>query len=201
MSTDGCLYVLDWYDRYHCYQDANRDPKGVDRLKGRLYRIRYGATPRAPKFDLAAETSAFARERFPGGSVEVKRDLEKLGGIYYRVSRDGSLLGWVVDAYRTIYCPVCHDAQLLVAVAAQPELKVLGVRPVRALERYGKPLPEARLRPFLGQFEGLKPGSPRGIDAVSGATKTSLAYEKAVKQVLQVLRDRMRPSEAAGGGR
>ncbi|OYW13302.1 MAG: hypothetical protein B7Z55_17075, partial [Planctomycetales bacterium 12-60-4] len=26
---------------YHCYQDANRDPNGIDRLKGRLYRVRY----------------------------------------------------------------------------------------------------------------------------------------------------------------
>ncbi|HMC12274.1 MAG TPA: PVC-type heme-binding CxxCH protein, partial [Pirellulaceae bacterium] len=24
-GPDGCLYILDWYDRYHCYQDANRD--------------------------------------------------------------------------------------------------------------------------------------------------------------------------------
>lgn len=56
-GPDGSLYVLDWYDRYHCYQDANRDPAGIDRLKGRLYRIRYKDTPRAPKdFDLAKET-------------------------------------------------------------------------------------------------------------------------------------------------
>jgi hypothetical protein len=27
-GPDGCLYILDWYDRYHCYQDANRDPEG-----------------------------------------------------------------------------------------------------------------------------------------------------------------------------
>lgn len=40
-GKDGCLYVLDWYDRYHCYQDANRDPEGIDRLKGRLYRVKY----------------------------------------------------------------------------------------------------------------------------------------------------------------
>ena len=33
-GPDGCLYILDWYDRYHCYQDANRDPAGIDRLKG-----------------------------------------------------------------------------------------------------------------------------------------------------------------------
>jgi putative membrane-bound dehydrogenase-like protein len=55
-GPDGCLYVLDWYDRYHCYQDANRDPAGIDRLKGRLYRVRYKNSPRAPKFDLAKET-------------------------------------------------------------------------------------------------------------------------------------------------
>ena len=40
-GPDGCLWILDWYDRYHCYQDANADPKGIDRLHGRLYRVRY----------------------------------------------------------------------------------------------------------------------------------------------------------------
>ena len=55
-GPDGCLYILDWYDRYHCYQDAGRDPQGIDRLKGRLYRVRYKDTPRAAPFDLAKET-------------------------------------------------------------------------------------------------------------------------------------------------
>mgnify|MGYP003330332763 CR=1 FL=1 len=56
-GPDGCLYILDWYDRYHCYQDANRDPAGIDRLKGRLYRVRYKDSPRAPQnLDLAKET-------------------------------------------------------------------------------------------------------------------------------------------------
>lgn len=53
-GPDGCLYILDWYDRYHCYQDANRDPAGIDRLKGRLYRIRYKDTSYNKPFDLAA---------------------------------------------------------------------------------------------------------------------------------------------------
>lgn len=52
-GPDGCLYVLDWYDRYHCYQDANADPAGVDRGHGRLYRVRYEGTPRATAFNLA----------------------------------------------------------------------------------------------------------------------------------------------------
>ncbi|HEX8202950.1 MAG TPA: PVC-type heme-binding CxxCH protein [Isosphaeraceae bacterium] len=55
-GPDGCLYILDWYDRYHCYQDANRDPQGIDRLKGRLYRVRYQDTPRRANFDLARES-------------------------------------------------------------------------------------------------------------------------------------------------
>jgi putative heme-binding domain-containing protein len=55
-GPDGCLYVLDWYDQYHCYQDARRDPEGIERAKGRLYRVRYKDSSRAPKFDLTKET-------------------------------------------------------------------------------------------------------------------------------------------------
>jgi putative heme-binding domain-containing protein len=68
-GPDGSLYVLDWYDRYHCYQDANRDPAGIDRARGRLYRIRYGQTPRAPKFDLAQESSDQLIERLHSPNV------------------------------------------------------------------------------------------------------------------------------------
>jgi putative membrane-bound dehydrogenase-like protein len=55
-GPDGCLYILDWYDRYHCYQDAQRDPQGIDRVNGRLYRVRYKDTPRAGRFDLGKES-------------------------------------------------------------------------------------------------------------------------------------------------
>jgi putative membrane-bound dehydrogenase-like protein len=93
-GPDGCLYILDWYDRYHCYQDAQRDPRGIDREKGRLYRVRYQNTPRAPKFDLARESDDQLLERLGSpnvffrdlaqrllaerGSAEVKAKLEKL---------------------------------------------------------------------------------------------------------------------------
>jgi putative membrane-bound dehydrogenase-like protein len=52
VGPDGSFWVLDWYDRYHCYQDARRDPEGVDRLHGRLWRVVYGDTPMPNKFDL-----------------------------------------------------------------------------------------------------------------------------------------------------
>ena len=43
---------MDWYDKYHCYQDANRDPPGLDRTRGRIYRISYHDTPIFKPFDL-----------------------------------------------------------------------------------------------------------------------------------------------------
>lgn len=68
-GPDGCLYVLDWYDRYHCYQDANHDPEGIDRLKGRLYRVRYQQTPRRVGFDLAASSDEELIERLKSPNV------------------------------------------------------------------------------------------------------------------------------------
>jgi putative membrane-bound dehydrogenase-like protein len=77
-GPDGCLYILDWYDRYHCYQDANRDPAGIDRLKGRLYRVRYQNTPRAPKFDLAKETDDQLIERLASPNIYFRDTAQRL---------------------------------------------------------------------------------------------------------------------------
>ncbi|HUG90613.1 MAG TPA: PVC-type heme-binding CxxCH protein [Planctomycetaceae bacterium] len=77
-GPDGCLYVLDWYDRYHCYQDANRDPEGIDRLKGRLYRVRYKDTPRAPQFDLAKETDEQLIERLGSPNVYFRETAQRI---------------------------------------------------------------------------------------------------------------------------
>jgi putative heme-binding domain-containing protein len=78
VGPDGCLYVLDWYDRYHCYQDANRDPKGVDRLKGRLYRVRYGSSPRAPQFDLETESDDRLIERLGSPNIYFREMAQRL---------------------------------------------------------------------------------------------------------------------------
>jgi len=52
VGPDGCLYIMDWYDKYHCYQDAMRDSPGLDRRHGRIYRVSYNDTPRSKPFDL-----------------------------------------------------------------------------------------------------------------------------------------------------
>jgi glucose/arabinose dehydrogenase len=78
VGPDGCLYVLDWYDRYHCYQDANRDPQGIDRLKGRLYRVRYKDSPRAPTFDLAGESDEVLIRRLASPNIYFRESAQRL---------------------------------------------------------------------------------------------------------------------------
>ncbi len=49
VGPDGAVWIMDWYDKYPCYQNANADPEGVDRTYGRIWRVVYtGNKPGAP---------------------------------------------------------------------------------------------------------------------------------------------------------
>ncbi|HWY74177.1 MAG TPA: PVC-type heme-binding CxxCH protein [Verrucomicrobiae bacterium] len=41
VGPDGALWVMDWCDKYPCYQNAQADPEGVDRERGRIWRVVY----------------------------------------------------------------------------------------------------------------------------------------------------------------
>src|SRR5437588_9260770 len=41
VGPDGALWIADWYDKYPCYQNAQADPDGVDRERGRIWRVVY----------------------------------------------------------------------------------------------------------------------------------------------------------------
>src|SRR5262249_41221109 len=41
VGPDGALWVGDWCDKYPCYQNAQADPEGVDRGRGRIWRWVY----------------------------------------------------------------------------------------------------------------------------------------------------------------
>jgi putative membrane-bound dehydrogenase-like protein len=62
-GPDGCLWIMDWYDKYPCYQNANADPGGVDREHGRIWRVVYtGAekdkpVPSRPKIGMNLATA------------------------------------------------------------------------------------------------------------------------------------------------
>jgi putative membrane-bound dehydrogenase-like protein len=43
-GPDGFLWVMDWCDKYPCYQNAQANPEGVDREKGRIWRVCHTAS-------------------------------------------------------------------------------------------------------------------------------------------------------------
>ena len=49
VGPDGALWIADWYDKYPCYQNAQADPEGVDRERGRIWRVVYTGTNSAAK--------------------------------------------------------------------------------------------------------------------------------------------------------
>ena len=78
VGPDGFLYVLDWYDRYHCSQDAARDPGGVDRGQGRLYRLRYGEQRAPLQFDLLGETDEQLIHRLSSGNIYFRESAQRV---------------------------------------------------------------------------------------------------------------------------
>jgi putative membrane-bound dehydrogenase-like protein len=100
-GPDGCLYILDWYDQYHCYQDARRDPAGIERAKGRLYRVRYKDTPRARKFDLARDTDEQLIERLGSPNVYFRDLAQRLLAERDKLTTLERLIDIVLDQHRS----------------------------------------------------------------------------------------------------
>ncbi|MEN9284301.1 MAG: hypothetical protein RLZZ179_1794 [Verrucomicrobiota bacterium] len=48
-GPDGFLWVMDWCDKYPCYQNAQANPGGVDREKGRIWRVCYTGSDEGKK--------------------------------------------------------------------------------------------------------------------------------------------------------
>lgn len=78
VGPDGCLYILDWYDRYHCYQDANADPAGIDRGKGRLYKVVYKGHKNRKADDLGAKSDDELIELLGDDNVYVRQTAQRL---------------------------------------------------------------------------------------------------------------------------
>ena len=56
-GPDGFLWVMDWCDKYPCYQNAQANPEGVDREKGRIWRVVYNP-PTKPTNGLRGESTS-----------------------------------------------------------------------------------------------------------------------------------------------
>ena len=62
-GPDGAVWIMDWYDRYPCYQNANADPDGVDRERGRIWRVVWvGDQPGKPVPSRPSREMDFAKQ-------------------------------------------------------------------------------------------------------------------------------------------
>jgi putative heme-binding domain-containing protein len=114
IGPDGCVYIMDWYDRYHCYQDANRDPKGLDRLKGRIYRINYKDTPRPKPFDLAKASPDELIKQLGNTNVWWRRTAQRLLNEKFDDSMVSQLQSLALSSDESTQAPM-HALWLLVS--------------------------------------------------------------------------------------
>ncbi|MFO1483433.1 MAG: PVC-type heme-binding CxxCH protein [Verrucomicrobiaceae bacterium] len=61
-GPDGFLWIMDWCDKYPCYQNAKANPEGVDRERGRIWRVvresSRGESPQTPASNPRSGTPA-----------------------------------------------------------------------------------------------------------------------------------------------
>ena len=146
VGPDGCMYVLDWYDRYHCYQDANADPAGVDRGHGRLYRIVHENRPKPTVKDfnklsnaeleqLLSNENIFIRQRAQLKLQErqvVSKDLDSTKRLQAAVFKEEMALKYRMHALWALVGSGKVSAEFLNQLldSSSPELRSWGVRTV-----------------------------------------------------------------------
>ncbi|MFM2142460.1 MAG: hypothetical protein RLZZ476_1004 [Verrucomicrobiota bacterium] len=74
-GPDGFLWIMDWCDKYPCYQNAKANPEGVDRQYGRIWRVVHGQEKGARTL-LSAASEASPQDA--DKSVRAPLDLKKL---------------------------------------------------------------------------------------------------------------------------
>lgn len=142
IGPDGCLYVLDWYDRYHCYQDASADPKGVDRAHGRLYRIVHSKRPDTRYKDISKltdpelveallDSNLFVRQRAQLELAErsFQRDSDTAKALEKLVQLQGSLKTQLHAIWALAGAGALSEPFLLSLLNhSNPEIRAWGVR-------------------------------------------------------------------------
>src|SRR5205085_2691184 len=85
VGPDGATWIMDWYDKYPCYQNANADPEGVDREHGRIWRVVFtggkpdvGVPPRPPGMDLGRLSSIELVDVLANPNVWQRRTAQRL---------------------------------------------------------------------------------------------------------------------------
>jgi hypothetical protein len=150
------------------------------------------AGPASIKGRVTVDIPKYAVEMFGKGALAYIRvdanEEEEL--VFFRVKVADKTVGWIVSAYHHIKCPICTDTQFLAAISV-PALALIDIRPVRQIEVRGVDPGAAVVAQFLGQFKNrLAKDGNKDVDVLSGATKTSSAYQDLVNNLLKEVRKR-----------
>lgn len=70
-GPDGFLWIMDWCDKYPCYQNAKANPEGVDRERGRIWRVVYDGAhaSRVPNSASSRSSVPDANDKPAGGNT------------------------------------------------------------------------------------------------------------------------------------
>lgn len=141
------------------------------------------------KGKLPVDVAGYVKEIFgpQASTVTCEQSLES--NDYYLVQIDKQDVGWVVNGYHHITCPICMDTQFLVALKG-PTLTVVDMRPVRWLERRGVKLEKPEVDRFMKQFNGRSAQEKIKVDGISGATTTSTTYQSTINEILEEIQKR-----------
>ncbi|MDA1273476.1 MAG: c-type cytochrome [Verrucomicrobia bacterium] len=137
VGPDGALWIMDWYDKYPCYQNANADPDGVDRAHGRIWRAVYtggepgkAVPPRPQGLDLGSASSVQLvktlahrnvwHRRMAQRLLSERRDAESKAPLLNLVRNDSSLDARLAALW-TLHGAGLLDNEILDALVADRE--------------------------------------------------------------------------------
>ena len=142
-GPDGALWVMDWYDKYPCYQNAQADPEGVDREFGRIWRVVWvgdqpgkavASRPTNLSFNLPFSENSWAlrraQQREWEGGGKTKQFIEKdflfaaPRGLFYTPAVNRLAMLWSLAASGVLEEPVID----LCALDKQGSLRVAAAR-------------------------------------------------------------------------
>lgn len=209
-GPDGFLWIMDWCDKYPCYQNAKANPEGVDRQYGRIWRVVYekekGARTLLSAASEASHKEADKSIRAPSDldlkklpTADLVKTLEHPNNWMRRMARRMLIEQHAKDTREMLLQIAKSDAPVFVQLEAIWTLSAINSQDYRAIEWLAKNAPNPAMKAWAARLFGE--GGHVGHDwlddlAENPAPRVRLAVSIALRQKREVhlTSDRARPS-------
>ncbi|MBN8248454.1 MAG: HEAT repeat domain-containing protein [Verrucomicrobia bacterium] len=151
-GPDGCLYIVDWYNRIISHNEVDRNHPARDKTRGRLWRVRHRDMPHRPVPNVAAAPDAALLRHLQADSTWelraawhqiVQRNARALVPALTALARDpAGDSGVRIHALWCLEGLGVFDREVLAALITSPEVDIRH-EAVRALSTLRPPLPVA----------------------------------------------------------